>query len=77
MADAVGRLLASALGALEQQAAERAARDAADEARYGRRTDPNRFERYEDGVVISSLVVEGPHGIVVYEVVGVSFGALA
>lgn len=59
----------TAAAALERLAAE----NAATEAEYGRLVGPDRYERYEDGQVVSTLVYDAPGGgTVAYQVVGVS-----
>jgi hypothetical protein len=51
--------------------------DASKYAHLGQNVGPNTYERWEDGVRVSSLIVEGDCGDVVYEVVGVDFRYLA
>ena len=68
MTDSTDRLLAGALGALGRRVEARAA----EMARYGERVGRNAYERIEDGRLISSLVVDGAKGTLVYELVGVS-----
>lgn len=53
-----------------------AAIDETAEARYGRRVGPNAFERHENGVIVSTMVVQGETGTVVYQVPGLSFADL-
>ena len=69
MSKATEQLLATALGTVTQRMRERASL----EVRFGRRVGPNMFERHEDGVLISSLVVEGEYGRVVYRLIGLSW----
>lgn len=63
---------AAAAEALERLAAI----DEAAEVRYGRRVGPNAFERHENGVLVSTMVVQGETGTVVYQVPGLSFADL-
>ncbi|MEY9909769.1 hypothetical protein ABIA35_006012 [Catenulispora sp. MAP12-49] len=51
--------------------------DATVEAEYGRCVAPDRFERYEDGQLVSTLVYDAPDGrTVAYQVIGVSWADL-
>lgn len=52
------------------------AADEAVEAEYGRRVAPDMFERYEDGQLVSTLIVRGDFGDVAYRIVGMSWADL-